>query len=71
MKGKDFTLLMAAMVVILASVLSWKYSKYTSEPSVWQGISILSLFAFAGILAFIWSNDDDTTDADRESAKDI
>ena len=63
MKGKDFSLLMSAMIVMLASILSWKYSKHSHQPDVWHGISILSLFVFGGILAFIWS-DDDTTGTD-------
>lgn len=56
MKGKDFSLLISAMVMLVTSVATWKYGKTSGEPDYWRGASILSLFVLVAIVAYAYND---------------
>lgn len=58
MKAKDFTLLMAAVILVAVSVACWKFSGVSSAPDLWKGASMLAMFVFAAVLAYIWSGEE-------------
>lgn len=58
MKSKDFTLLMTSVILVAVSIACWKFSGISYAPELWKGASMLAMFVFAGVLAYIWSSEE-------------